>query len=371
MRVRQTPKIKGLPSVEQFHAILERERARSDRTGDSFSLVVFETRDKDHDPDAVHLLVDVLSGRLRLTDEAGWFNGHDIGVALPNTPAGSAKKLADDICRTISRNHSPPGYTIYTYPSNWLSGSEENFPDQSSEETDSGEDTSSAKQLEKTGIYDNGNHANRIEMLLGHPLPAWKRGIDILGSVSGILLLFPLFLLIAFLIKTVSPGPVFFNQQRIGYQGKPFTFWKFRTMKVDADPTEHLEHISKMVDEEKPWTKLDDNDDRIIPFGKILRKTGLDELPQLYNILRGDMSLVGPRPDLPYSVNCYHQWQLQRLDTIPGLTGLWQVNGKNENNFKEMIRFDINYVRQKSLWIDTKIIMKTVPSILKQLSVRT
>jgi lipopolysaccharide/colanic/teichoic acid biosynthesis glycosyltransferase len=204
-------------------------------------------------------------------------------------------------------------------------------------------------------------------------MPRWKRGMDIAGSILGLLLLSPIFLFTAILIKLVSPGPVFFKQERVGHRGILFLCWKFRTMKVDADKSVHEQYVRGLINsavsnsDEKPMVKLDSHDDfRIIPFGRILRIFGIDELPQLINVLDGDMSLVGPRPCLVYEAQQYLPWQCRRFDAVPGLTGLWQVSGKNKTSFNEMICLDIAYVEQQSLWLDLKILVKTLPAVVAQ-----
>jgi len=203
--------------------------------------------------------------------------------------------------------------------------------------------------------------------LLGKRLPVWKRVLDIILSAMLVVCLLPLFLLIAVLILIVSPGPVFFTQERVGYLGKRFNIWKFRTMRVDADPTLHRNQVVREMRSEDPLTKLDNSHDpRVIPLGKWLRLTGLDELPQLFNVLRGDMSLIGPRPDPIYAADQYQPWHTGRLDVLPGLTGLWQVNGKNRTTFKHMIRLDIAYSRRMSPWLDLEISLKTLPAIIGQ-----
>jgi lipopolysaccharide/colanic/teichoic acid biosynthesis glycosyltransferase len=175
-------------------------------------------------------------------------------------------------------------------------------------------------------------------------------------------------LLIAMLIKMVSPGPVLFKQKRVGYMGKTFFCWKFRTMGLGASTSLHQNYLSKLMNNEIPMAKLDDADKRIIPFGKFMRKSGLDELPQLFNVLCGEMSLIGPRPCIPYESRQFLNWQHKRFDAVPGITGLWQVNGKNMTTFNEMMRYDISYTKKKSLWLDIKILFKTLPVIIHQVS---
>jgi lipopolysaccharide/colanic/teichoic acid biosynthesis glycosyltransferase len=198
-----------------------------------------------------------------------------------------------------------------------------------------------------------------------NPYPLWKRVIDIAGASAGLILLSPVLLLIAAVIKVVSPGPALLRQRRIGRHGKVFPLWKFRTMRPDADSRLHQEHLNKLISMDIPMTKLDvHNDARVFPFGKIIRRYCLDELPQLINVLRGEMSLVGPRPCLPYEAAQCKAWQTRRFDAVPGITGLWQVSGKNKTTFTEMIRLDIAYASRISFWTDMRILLKTIPSIL-------
>lgn len=206
-----------------------------------------------------------------------------------------------------------------------------------------------------------------VQSLLGNPIPVWKRAMDILGASLGLAVLFPLFLAIAVFIKIVSPGPVFFSQKRVGYRGKLFNIWKFRTMRVDADAALHQEHVREFIRNHPndAMVKIG-NDPRIIPFGKLLRKTAIDELPQLFNVLMGDMSMVGPRPELPYAAQAYEPWPTRRFDVVPGMTGLWQVSGKNRTTYHEMMRLDIRYALKRTFWLDIKIILKTFPVLIAQ-----
>jgi lipopolysaccharide/colanic/teichoic acid biosynthesis glycosyltransferase len=199
-----------------------------------------------------------------------------------------------------------------------------------------------------------------------------KRCLDVAGSLTLLLLLSPVFVLIALLMKLTSPGPILFRQTRIGQLAKPFTMLKFRTMRVDADPRLHHEFVTKFINSSaqlhpvgrKAVFKLT-NDPRVTPIGRILRKASLDELPQLWNVLRGDMSLVGPRPPLDYEVEHYRPWHWRRvLEAKPGITGLWQVTGRSQTTFDEMVRLDLRYVRTRSLWTDIKILLATPRAVL-------
>ena len=180
-------------------------------------------------------------------------------------------------------------------------------------------------------------------------------------------LLLPIMLAIALLIRVVSAGPVLFRQERVGHLGGRFLCFKFRTMRVGNHAALHQGHLNRLLDSNLPMKKMDDHGDpRIIPFGLPLRSSGLDELPQIINVLRGDMSLVGPRPCVPYEYEKYTPAQRERFNALPGLTGLWQVSGKNKTTFEEMIQFDIAYARNQTPWLDCKIIFKTIPALVTQ-----
>lgn len=198
-------------------------------------------------------------------------------------------------------------------------------------------------------------------------LPLWKRVLDLALIVAVLPGLLILGAGVALVVICGSRGPVFFRQRRVGHKGREFTCYKFRTMQVDAETSTHRDHFHQLMGAEVPMTKLDARSDpRLIPLGAILRATGLDELPQLINIVRGEMSLVGPRPCIPYEYELYQPWQRRRFDAVPGLTGLWQVSGKNRTTFNEMIRLDIEYSRRVSLWLDLKIILRTLPALWQQ-----
>jgi len=198
-------------------------------------------------------------------------------------------------------------------------------------------------------------------------VPLWKRLLD----AVIILVTAPLTILvggiIAVVIKLGSPGPVIFRQERVGYKGERFVCFKFRTMYAGVETSSHQGHTANLIKSETPMTKLDaSKDSRIIPMGSVMRATGLDELPQLINVLRGEMSIVGPRPCVGYEYDMYEPWQKRRFDAVPGLTGLWQVSGKNRTTFNQMINLDIEYSEQLNLWLDLKIIFKTVPVLGQQ-----
>ena len=223
---------------------------------------------------------------------------------------------------------------------------------------------------------------------LAAALPKWKRFIDLAmvtlivhltGGIDSSLnflyplviivacMLLPIMTLIALWVAVTSPGPIFYRQPRIGFKGRRFMLIKFRTMKVNAETHIHEAYLEHLIISDRPMIKLDaTGDPRLIPGGKFLRATGLDELPQIFNVLKGEMSLVGPRPCTVGEFERYAPEQRARVNAVPGLTGLWQVNGKNRTTFRQMIEMDIFYSRNISLSLDLKIILRTPPAILGQ-----
>jgi len=201
---------------------------------------------------------------------------------------------------------------------------------------------------------------------------AIRRGLDIIASLTLLAVLSPLLLLIAGLVKLKSRGPVLFKQVRIGQMMQPFTILKFRTMHCDVGPALHHEYVSSFIKASGQVPDLGTNgvfkltnDPRVTPVGRILRKTSLDELPQLWNVLRGAMSLVGPRPPLPYELEQYKSWHRRRvLEAKPGITGLWQVTGRSRTTFDEMVRFDLRYARTRSLGADLKSLLATPAAVI-------
>jgi lipopolysaccharide/colanic/teichoic acid biosynthesis glycosyltransferase len=196
--------------------------------------------------------------------------------------------------------------------------------------------------------------------------------MDVVGSAMALIICTPLFLIISLAIKASSDGPVFFRQQRVGQYGKHFTFLKFRSMHMDNDPSVHKQYVTKLIaGEAEPSNgngesvyKLT-NDERVTRAGALLRRKSLDELPQFLNVLKGDMSLVGPRPAIPYEVAAYQTWHRRRvLEVKPGITGVWQVGGRSRVKFDEMVRLDLRYAKSWSLWLDIKILMLTPRAVL-------
>jgi exopolysaccharide production protein ExoY len=199
-------------------------------------------------------------------------------------------------------------------------------------------------------------------------VPGWKFVWDVTWILISLPIWLPLMLLLILLTRISSPGPVFYRQKRVGLGGRHFSIWKFRTMKVRAETQTHERYLEKLMQTDCPMTKLDTyGDRRLAPFGRILRASGLDELPQIFNVLCGEMSLVGPRPCTPNEFAHYEPWQRERVNGLPGLTGYWQVNGKNKTTFNQMILMDLFYLNNVSVLLDLKIMLKTCTVITRQL----
>lgn len=364
-----------IESMQVFHRAIERERNRSDRKGRSFSILSYEVIGSDGQERVVKDFFDHVFGRVRKTDVVGWFDERHVAILLPETSEDAARLVAKDLCDCNGKNGGPK-YRIYTYPKAiaFGSGKRQEFEGQAEglslgvgaellsaeKQPDTSDDAGrpAAADCEFDGA------AAGLEPYFSVSLPWWKRAMDLVISVLGLIVAAPVMIVVAVMIKVVSPGPVFFRQERVGRAGKIFELFKFRTMHVDSDNANHRKYMSHLIDSDAPMIKLDNvRDPRLIPFGQILRKSCIDELPQLFNVLKGDMSLIGPRPCLPYEAEEFLRWHTHRFDTMPGITGLWQVNGKNKTTFKQMIRYDIEYSRKVSMGMDVKILLKTVPAI--------
>ncbi|MCE9616666.1 MAG: sugar transferase [Lentisphaerae bacterium] len=346
--------LQGILSESAFRGILSYERALSDRHERQFSLLIFSPSADRHAQRFNTTLIDLLKARLRMTDVAGWVERGRVGVILPYSDHAGARVVADVVCAGLVSQMLPGQYDIHTYPGEDAGGvvSTQAF---SSSPAMAGEDQSS------------GAHRLRTMSLLAPALPRYKRVLDVAISLFGLILVSPLLVIIAGVIKLVSPGPVFFKQERVGYLTSPFLCWKFRTMTVAADAGVHRQHLSGLMLADVPMTKLDGGaDSRVIPCGQLLRASGLDELPQLINVLRGEMSFVGPRPCMQYEYKGYQRWHKRRFDSLPGLTGLWQVSGKNRTTFSQMMRLDVAYARAQTMPRDLAIVWRTLPVLIEQ-----
>jgi lipopolysaccharide/colanic/teichoic acid biosynthesis glycosyltransferase len=383
-------KAHGIHAPDVFQTIVDRERHRSDRNRHVFSVAIFETGHAPGCEAAARDIAEVLGEVVRCTDEVGWIDEGGVGVLLPETQPRGAWRFAEKTVEAMQKRGLSASFEIYAYPS----------------ATALRDDSEDRRQLRMDAILDAGLEAaparprragpfplfDRFtpvrapreagpdpdaapdadgrtgEALFTLPLPCGKRIFDIAGAALGLLVLSPLLLCIAVLVRVQSRGPVFFVQDRIGRWGRPFRCYKFRTMRVDSDPGVHHRHVRRLMEEDVPLAKLDDGQDpRLIPLGRLLRRSALDELPQLWNVLKGDMSLIGPRPCIPYEYADLSRWQRRRSDAAPGLTGLWQVSGKNRTTFNEMMRLDIRYTRRRTLRLDAAILWRTLPAIIQQM----
>jgi lipopolysaccharide/colanic/teichoic acid biosynthesis glycosyltransferase len=343
-----SPGIRGLHSTEQFRAILDRERARSDRNGYVFALLTFAVGDAEDGPARFLPLVGALGKRLRSTDEVGWLDDERIGVVLPDAEETGAWKVADDVLRGYGVDLPAPHCEVFCYPPRRAA-------------------TDRALPTAAPSVRTGRREARNMETLFVRPMPTWKRGLDLLGGGLGLCLAAPLLVLAAVAIKVTSPGPVLFRQHRRGLGGLPFTMLKLRTMHVDAEARrdELLDHN----EQDGPAFKIAD-DPRVTPVGRFLRQSSLDELPQLWNVLRGEMSLVGPRPLPCAEADACDHWQRRRQDVTPGLTCFWQVQGRSRVTFVEWMRMDLAYVRDRAPWVDLKILLATVPAVLSRRGAR-
>ena len=343
---------RGILPKPHFLNRLRIEKRRVDRSKTPLSIVLFCFQDmKAENNIKTQELLKSLQQNTRVTDIKGWVENDVIGLILPDTDGRGAQKYIEKI-----RNGNG-GLTFYavtgTYPDdlfNKLLADETSQPD-----------------LFPINL-DESKEPKKVELAL-------KRGVDVLGAIIGLLLFSPIMLITALAIKVTSPGPVIFKQNRFGKQGSRFPFYKFRSMYSKVDDQLHREYVTNLIkgdlgkinqgDGEEPLYKMK-SDPRVTRIGKIIRKTSIDELPQLFNVLKGEMSLVGPRPPLPYEVEKYEPWHLRRiLEVKPGITGLWQVDGRSKTSFDDMVRMDLRYVQNWSLWLDIKILLKTIRAVVR------
>ncbi len=343
----------GLHSVETMTEHLVRERARVDRTGGNLSLVVFAPRSRTSADKTLQEVATVLHQRLRSFDEAGWLDDEVLGVLLSGTDEAGGWIVADDVRAALPKDCESPRVRVYQYPTQ-TDDREETIEQLCSELAEqSPELTDEAEEKEK--------RVHAMEEIFVQPTPPVKRTMDVVGALVGLAILSPLLLAVATVIRLTSPGPVFFRQQRSGRGGKPFEMIKFRSMVVDAEARK--QGLMDQNEQDGPAFKIT-NDPRITWIGKLIRATSIDELPQLWNVVRGEMSLVGPRP-LPVSETAGCQrWQRQRLDVTPGLTCIWQVHGRSRVSFADWVRMDVRYIRSRTVFQDLKLILQTVPSMV-------
>jgi lipopolysaccharide/colanic/teichoic acid biosynthesis glycosyltransferase len=338
----QRIKSRYLLDEEAFRIEAARERVRTDRAGSPLAILVIELPDDRSSARDFLYLSRLLARRLRITDTAGFLTDRRVGVLLPDTSSAGAWKVASDICDVYPVGHARPNCEVFVYPDD---ASPPNERERHVEERPSAQPQS------------------QFEALFVYPTPFLKRAVDVVGASVGLIAAAPLIAVIAALIKSTSAGPVFYSQEREGHGGRRFRIYKFRTMRPDAH---YLQSTLRAYSEQDgPAFKMS-NDPRTTWIGRWLRKASLDELPQLWNVLMGEMSLVGPRP-LPTdeSMQCVG-WQRHRLAVVPGLTCLWQVQGRNTVSFVDWMRMDLEYLRRRSLALDVNLLVRTVPALIFQ-----
>jgi lipopolysaccharide/colanic/teichoic acid biosynthesis glycosyltransferase len=356
VNVPRRPRRPLIISEELFKGVLIKERKRVDRLNRPLVLLIVTVRDRrsEQSPSTWVPVIEALGAVTRDTDYLGWFEWRRaIGVILPEVCAVDAAKASELEARArrelakrsdaLTANRFVIRLHVHPPEPNRMEAAEPfAFPPLQATQT---------------------RFSTRDVI---------KRGVDVIGSSTLLLMLAPVFLVIAAAVKARSRGPVFFGQLRVGQRMKSFKMLKFRTMHLNSDDKIHHEYMTRFINAGAnatgtvgPGIFKMTNDPRITPIGHFLRKTSLDELPQLWNVLRGEMSLVGPRPPLPYEVEQYKPWHCRRVvDAKPGITGLWQVTGRSRTTFDEMVRLDLRYARTRSLWTDIKILLQTPAAVI-------
>jgi lipopolysaccharide/colanic/teichoic acid biosynthesis glycosyltransferase len=344
-----------------FRAALNKERKRVDRSNEPLVLMLVALNDPfgDNSPAIWAPVIEALAAVSRETDVLGWFEWRSVvGLILPEIHASdvttAARELEALISEELAKRLDADTAACFSI----------RFQIQSEPRSRSDDDRW-RRLNQDLGELDRGTDWTAVYAVI-------KRALDIAGSLTLLALFAPLFLAIAAAVKLKSPGPIFYRQQRVGRMMKPFAMLKFRTMYVDSDHKLHQDYVAQYI---KSSAELGSaaggtcfkmtNDPRVTPVGRLLRKTSLDELPQLWNVLRGEMSLVGPRPPIPYEVEQYKPWHCRRvLDAKPGITGLWQVTGRSRTTFDEMVRLDLRYAKTCSFWTDIKILLATPRAVI-------
>lgn len=329
-------------SPEQLQKAAICERMRVDRNGSVLSVLTIALPTKMASPADRRRFATSINKRLRLTDSAGMMPDGRFGILLPDTPESGAWKVAADLCEPFVPGNSRPRCEVMVYPESQQKLADFPLP-------------------EDSGVMPATEELPGGDQLFTMKPSRWKRLLDVVGATIGLIVAGPLILAAAAAVKLTSPGSAFFIQEREGLGGKRFRIAKLRTMRSDAELLK--DDLRKLSEQDGPAFKMSD-DPRVTRVGRWLRKTSIDELPQLWNVLRGDMSLVGPRP-LPTSesLQCC-PWQRQRLLVMPGLTCIWQIYGRNVVSFEDWIRMDLRYIRRRSLWYDLQLIAATVPAIV-------
>ncbi len=364
-RLRRRPSFAVLVLDEpDFRLLIEKERSRSDRRGIEFSLINFETLESDISVQAYQELFEAFKTRLRITDEIGT-NQQQISILLPDTPGDGACKVAIELVEIAAAHDVVLHPTVLVYPDDFDDGATDNNEMSNNELSNNGK----AKATSDTFSGSNGATGKRLRtpektlnaivaesLKFARPTPMWKRSFDVVAGLGGLIVFSPVLLVAAAAIKLTSVGPVLFRQQREGKDGRNFVIFKFRTMIKDA---ELMQADYESANEQTgPAFKLE-NDPRLTWIGSLLRKTCVDELPQLLNVVRGEMSMVGPRPLPVHESRACNHWQRRRLDVLPGMTCIWQIDGGRNIEFDDWMRMDLEYIGKRSFGFDLKLLVKT------------
>jgi len=365
------PETRGLHhlySPEQIAHVLQRERARADRHRREYSLIIFKAEGAGRPHALLLRMAKLVLAHARTTDDVGYFDVDSVCTVLPETSSTGAWRLGQRVCEEAKRHGLRPACVVYTYPTAWFptpvdacDQDQDNAPPSARRKTEDGLQPSYVSTDDTLRLTLDDAPVHELESLMVRPMPRWKRMLDIAGAGCAILMFSPLMILTAMLIKLTDPGPILFKQRRSGRGGKPFLIYKFRTMCVDAEKKKAA--LRAVSEQDGPAFKLT-HDPRVTKVGAFLRKTSLDELPQLFNVLKGDMSLVGPRPLPIDEQEAVDLWHRRRLDVMPGLTCIWQVKGRSQVTFEEWMRMDISYIRKQKLSHDLSILAQTVPAVL-------
>jgi lipopolysaccharide/colanic/teichoic acid biosynthesis glycosyltransferase len=351
-RLRRGP---SLQSVDKMRELLYRERVRANRSGQPVALLALVLPGAGRQEATLRHLERVLRRRLRCTDEAGWLREGCVGLILPGTSAEGALTLADDICRSFPEHLPPPVCAVHAYPC------DSGLPRPGRSGVAGADAERGEPSRNGAAQHPRERQAQPLESFFEQAMPPWKRCLDIAGGLTGLVVLLPLLLAVGVTIKLTSRGPVLYGQQRSGKGGRPFTMYKFRTMAVDAEARK--KDLLALNEQDGPAFKIR-KDPRVTMIGRFLRATSIDELPQLWNVLRGEMSLVGPRPLPCTETAACDRWHRQRLDVTPGLTCIWQICGRSQVTFDQWVRMDIHYIRRRTLFHDVMILLKTIPVVL-------
>jgi len=336
--------------LEAFLNDLHREKRRAERSQAPLSMVLYRIGGASTESARqAEQLVELLYREKRVTDFIGHVGDDMVAVLCPDTDGSGVKGFMQKI--DSKADSLPFAAVAATYPDDLF--------DSIANGTHTPRDIQpfmAAEPMDQRGR--------------AYPL---KRMLDISGALAALCLLAPLMAVVAIAVAVSSRGPVIFKQTRVGKGGFPFTFYKFRSMRTDADDRIHRDFVANLIQSGDAPPTADGMagpfklkaDPRFTPVGRLIRKTSIDELPQLFNVLKGDMSLVGPRPPIPYEAAKYQAWHLRRLLSVnPGMTGIWQVEGRSRVPFNEMVRMDLRYIRNCSLGLDLRILAKTVPAVL-------